>query len=425
MTECTENIDLPEENSIEEMIYDAEMIFKDKEKVKITYMPQRISEALHRKPVIKELQRCLLDIKRDIAPDNILIYGKMGTGKTLVTTLVLQDLKKVMGKLGKKVTYVSINCDRTSTENATIGRLKNELALELYGISKGSISNSKERNYEYFIKYFNDLDGVLIIFLDEISGVKDPNFINNITRIESAKTGLHPCLIMTTNDIYFKEILTGKTKSVLVDNEIIFEPYDAEQLADILKARAKKAFFPNVLGEMVIPLCSAIAAQENGDARKAMELLERSGEIAEQKKKSIVEEEDVRDANEKIELDRVASVVGTLPTQAKLTLYACILLVARNKKKTCTTGEIYNVYQQLANYIDVDILTQRRVTDLISELDTLGLINARIESKGRHGRMKTVIVHVPLNRGKEILLNDFRLKPLMDFKESTFKNMFE
>jgi Cdc6-like AAA superfamily ATPase len=72
---------------------------------------------------------------------------------------------------------------------------------------------------------------------------------------------------------------------------------------------------------------------KNGDARKAIELLEKSGEIAEAKEKSKVEEEDVREANEKIEIDRVASVVRTLPTQAKLTLYSCIFIIAESSKK--------------------------------------------------------------------------------------------
>ncbi|KKG04114.1 hypothetical protein DU80_07445 [Methanosarcina mazei] len=69
----------------------------------------------------------------------------------------------------------------------------------------------------------------------------------------------------------------------------------------------------------------------------------------------------------------------------------------------------------------MDILTQRRITDLISELDTLGLINATVESKGRYGKMKSVTVHMPLYQAKEVLLEDFRLKPLVDFKISVFK----
>jgi cell division control protein 6 len=409
-----------EENSIEEMWDDQKKIFKDKSVVKTSYVPDNISGALHRKDVIKEFQRCLIDVNRNLAPNNVIVYGKMGTGKTLVSTLVLTDLKKVAEKRGKKVTVIEIKCDELSTENAILGRLNNALMFELLGKSKVTIGNSKTRNNLYFNHYFNDLDGILIILLDEISGIKDPNLINNLTRTISTKNRQPPCLVMTTNDIYFKETLNGKTKSVLAENEIIFNPYDAEQLSDILKARAKLAFYPDVLGEMVIPLCSAFAAQEHGDARKAIELLCKSGEIAEEKGKSTVEEEDVRDANDRLELDRLASIVRTLPTQSKLTLYACLLLISRGSKKSCTTGEIYNIYRQLAHHIDVDILTQRRVTDLISELDTLGIINAIVESKGRYGRMKTVIIHGPLHQMRTVLLEDYRFKPLVDFKTSIF-----
>ena len=422
MVEDTEDI---EENSIEEMWDEQKIIFKDKSVVKTSYIPENISGALHRKDIIKEFQRYLIDVNRNLAPNNIIEYGKPGTGKTLVTKLVLNDLKKVAEKRGKKVTIIEIKCDELTTENAILGRLNNALMFELLGRSKVTIGNSKTRNSLYFKHYFNELDGILIIFLDEISGIKDPNLINNLTRTLSTKNGQPPCLIMTTNDIYFKEALSGKTKSVLAENEIIFNPYDAEQLSDILKARAKLAFYPDVLSEMVIPLCSAFAAQEHGDARKAIELLCKCGEIAEEKGKNIVEEEDVRDANERLELDRLAEIVRTLPTQSKLTLYACLLLISRGGKKTCTTGEIYNVYRQLAHHIDVDILTQRRITDLISELDTLGIINAIVESKGRYGRMKTIIVHGPLQQMKSVLLEDYRLKQLIDFKSSVFQKLFE
>jgi archaeal cell division control protein 6 len=416
-----------EENSIEGMWDEQKNIFKDKSVVKVSYVPDSISGALHRREAIRELQRFLIDVNRNLSPNPIIIYGKMGTGKTLVSRLVLNDLKMVADKKGKKVTVIEIKCDELSTENAILGRLNNALMFELLGKSKVTIGNSKTRNNLYFNHYFNELDGILIIFLDEISGIKDPNLINNLTRTISTKNGQPPCLVMTTNDIFFKETLDGKTKSVLAENEIIFNPYDAEQLSDILKARAKLAFYPDVLTEMVIPLCSAFAAQEHGDARKAIELLCKSGEIAEEKGKSIVEEEDVRDANERLELDRLSSIVRTLPTQSKLTLYAALLLIEKSatRKANCTTSEIYNVYRQIAHDIDVDILTQRRVTDLISELDMLGIINSIVVSKGRYGRTKTVVIHGPLHQMKIVLMEDYRLKQLLDFKTSVFHKMFE
>jgi len=105
----------------------------------------------------------------------------------------------------------------------------------------------------------------------------------------------------------------------------------------------------------------------------------------------------VRKAQEKIELDRVVEVVRTLPTQSKIVLFA-IMLLEKNGVRNINTGEVYNIYKRLCEEIDADILTQRRVTDLISELDMLGIVNAVVVSKGRYGRTKEISLSVPTRR---------------------------
>jgi cell division control protein 6 len=80
-----------------------------------------------------------------------------------------------------------------------------------------------------------------------------------------------------------------------------------------------------------------------------------------------------------------------------------------------STGEVYTAYKQMCADIGADILTQRRITDLISELDMLGIVNAMVVSKGRYGRTKAISVSVPENNTTNVLLEDYRLKPLENF----------
>lgn len=420
-----EMTDDTEGKSIEDIWNKKKNIFKNKALVKVSYLPENISDALHRGDVIRKLQNCLLDVSQNLAPNNIIIYGKMGTGKTLISNLVLKDLQTVATKKGIKVTVIEINCEDAKSETGVIGKINNNLLFELSGKLKVSIGNSKTRNNLYFNNYFNELDGILIIILDEIDKIKNPDMINKLARTISTKNGQPPCLIMITNDIYFKENLAGHTKSVLAENEIQFNPYDANQLSDILNARIKKAFYPNVVGEMVVPLCAALSAQEHGDARKAMNLLCKSGEVAENKGKEIIEEEDVREANEILEVDRVIEVVKTLPTQSKLTLYSCIIAIEEGRKNECTIGEVYNLYRFHARELDIDILTQRRITDLVSELDSLGIVNAIVTSQGRYGRSKKISINSRRENIKKTILQDYRLAHLVNIKStSVFYKMF-
>jgi cell division control protein 6 len=171
------------------------------------------------------------------------------------------------------------------------------------------------------------------------------------------------------------------------------------------------AFKEHALNPEVIPLCAALAAQEHGDARRALDLLRVSGEFAERVNADGVKEEHVRTAQMRIELNRVAEVIRTLPTQAKLVLYSIIAL-HQNGARSATTGEVNRVYETLCKQIELDVLTKRRITDLIMELDLLGIINTKVVSKGRYGRTKEISLSVPLDETFRVLLEDYRLEAL-------------
>jgi cell division control protein 6 len=253
--------------------------------------------------------------------------------------------------------------------------------------------------------------------MDEIDKLvrKGDDVLYNLSRINGDLKNARISLIGISNDLKFTEFLDPRVKSSLGEEEIIFPPYDANQIHDILEQRAGMAFKSNMLDETVIRLCAAFAAQEHGDARRALDLLRVSGEIAERTKSPVVEEKHVRVAQEKIENDRVVEVVRTLPTQSKLVLLS-VLLLSKIRNNNVSTGEAYTIYKQMCNDIGSDILTQRRITDLISELDMLGIINAMVVSKGRYGRTKEISLSVPMGDTKGVLMEDYRLKPLENYQ---------
>lgn len=268
-----------------------------------------------------------------------------------------------------------------------------------------------DRVYTTFFDAIDYHERVVVIMLDEIDKLVEKSgddTLYNLSRMNSDLDNSRVSIIGISNDLKFTDFLDPRVKSSLGEEEIVFPPYDATQLKDILQHRAEVAFKPNALSDDVIPLCAAFAAQEHGDARRALDLLRTAGELAERNRTNFVEETHVRSAQEKIELDRVVEVVRTLPTQSKLVLYAIILLEHQDVDNI-NTGEVFNIYKRLCSEIDMDVLTQRRVTDLISELDMLGIVNAVVVSKGRYGRTKEMSLSVPLEETKTVLLSDSRL----------------
>jgi cell division control protein 6 len=356
----------------------------------------------------------LVSALRGDTPSNILIYGKTGTGKTACTRYVGIELEHMSENMGVSCIVLYINCEVIDTQYRLLANLARQ-----FGEDIPMTGWPTDQVFSKFKEAIDSSKQVIIIILDEIDKLvkKGDDVLYNLSRINTELVNSKVSMIGVSNDLRFTDFLDPRVKSSLGEEEIIFPPYDAEQISDILRQRAAIAYKPDVLDDMVIPLCAAFAAQEHGDARRALDLLRVAGEIAERENQTLVEEENVRQAQEKIEIDRVVEVVRTLPTQSKLVLYS-IMILRQMGYKNVTTGEVYNVYRQLCQKIDMDVLTQRRVTDLMSELDMLGILNAVVVSKGRYGRTKEISLSVSVASTRQVLLEDYRLKPIANFKPS-------
>ena len=166
--------------------------------------------------------------------------------------------------------------------------------------------------------------GVLVIVLDEIDKLvkkSGDDTLYNLTRINTDLKNSKVSIIGISNDLSFKDFLDPQSPFILSEEEIVFPPYNAPRLVDILAQRADGAFVQGAIAEGVIPLCAALAAQEHGDARRALDLFRISGELADRDDSSQVSEEHVKQAQAKIETDSMIECIATLPTQSKLILY--------------------------------------------------------------------------------------------------------
>ncbi|UCH71619.1 MAG: orc1/cdc6 family replication initiation protein, partial [Thermoplasmatales archaeon] len=318
---------------------------------------------------------------------------KTGTGKTAVTKFVGDELLKKGEEKGKKVNFIYINCEVVDTQYRLLQNIANHFIDEWSERIPftGWPTDEVYTKLKYMIE---KQGGVTVVILDEVDKLKGDEALYNLSRINSDLKKAKISIVGISNDLKFTEFLDPRVKSSLGEENMVFPPYNAGELQDILKQRINIALKEKAIDEEVVPLCSALAAQEHGDARRALDLLRMSAELAERNKQFRITKKHVRLAQNKIEIDRVIEVVRTLPTQSKLIILALILQDKHNKKigtaGAITTGEIYGIYKELCKKTRTDILTQRRVADLISELDMLGIITARVISKGRHGRTREI-----------------------------------
>ncbi len=389
-----------------EELLKSEQIFKNRDVLRPAYTPEDLP---HRKEQIENIATILVAALRGETPSNLLIYGKTGTGKTAVVKYVGKELEEAAERQGTACAVLYLNCEVIDTQYRVLAHLARPFNREI-----PMTGWPTDQVYTEFKEAIDDRERAVIIILDEVDKLikKGDEVLYSLSRINSELNNAKVSIIGISNDLKFIEFLDPRVRSSLGEEENVFPPYNADQLKDILEQRAAMGFKEGTLGEGVIPLCAAFAAQEHGDARRALDLMRVSGEIAERHRESRVTETHVREAQDRIEMDRIAEVVRTLPTQSKLILYSTILLDGTVGGNDLTTGEVYNMYRRLCRSIDMTPLTQRRVTDLLSELDMLGIINAKVVSRGRFGRTREISLSVPVESTTSVLMEDYRLNTL-------------
>ena len=390
-------------------------LFVDKEVLRHDFRPKNLP---HRKNEIEKLTFNLVEALNGHIPSNMTLYGVTGAGKTAVTSYVCDELEAKGIELNRPVQSIMVNCRQIDTQYRVLSHLGNSL-LESHEIDEIPFTGwPTDRVFGELVRRMDKRGGVFVIILDEIDHLvrkAGDDLLYNLTSINASLKSARACVIGISNDLKFTDFLYPRVRSRLGQSDVVFNPYDAMQLQNILRQRAEGALVEGALDDSVIALCAAIAAQEHGDARCALDLLRVSTEKAEQSGDECVTQAHVRMAQHQLEADQMHPVLASLPSQQKLVL-AAILLNERNGLRNIQTGEVYDVYAQACRYVRQNPLTQRRVSGLISNLDMLGLITARTVSRGRYGRTKEINSCIPQNIDAEGIMVD---------SESQMKEVFE
>ena len=383
-------------------------IITNREILHFTYIPDLIP---HRNSEQEQITQTLIPILKHSRPSNLLVYGKPGTGKTLVVKKILSQIQKRVEKTNFPIKLVYANSKEETTLYGLLVSFGRELGLLDKELPSTGLAISEV--FKRLLKTIEENHYNVVFVIDEIDHLvhlisKTGNdVLYQLTRAnERLKKGTLT-LVGISNDLTFKDRLDPRVISSLGEEEIVFTNYTVEQLKKILEDRIQLAFIKGAIEESSVNLCAAMAGREHGDARRAIDLLRVAGEIAEREQSNIVNEEHVRKASQKIEEDKETTALRSYPLHEKL------LILAVMKASGLSTGEIYTAYKSLCKTIRQRELTQRRVTQMLSEIELSGIITGKIIHQGIHGRTKKYKLTLSPEMVKNTFKNELTLEDIL------------
>ena len=392
-------------SSFFETYLEKDQLFQNKGALLANYVPECVD---YRDEQIEAVAQILAPALKQDKPSNLFIYGKTGTGKTLSVQHITAQMLEITEKKEIQLHITYLNCKLKKVAD-TEYRLVAELARD-FGRTIPPTGLPTDEVYKLFFDSLDKRKGIIIIVLDEIDQLlkkAGDEILYNLTRINSELKNSQVAIIGISNDLLFTEGLDARVKSSLSEEELVFPPYNALQIQNILRQRSDEAFKKDALEQGVIEKCAAYAAREHGDVRRAIDLLRVAGELAERQNCVKVQIEHLDAAEDKIERDRIQDTVMTQPKQHQACLFSIITLFEhqdpKKKRPYGLTGEVYDVYKEICRKVGLRPLTQRRISDLITELDMLGIINAKIISKGRFGRTREIQLSIPSSTKPKII----------------------
>jgi cell division control protein 6 len=378
------------------------------ELLEVGHVPDQ-NRIIGRDDEMEQVASKLEPVIRKEPPSSFIIYGKTGTGKSLVSQSVANRAQRAATQNDVDVGVVYVDCSQHSTETqatSAVGRGLNDESESGFSIPR--VGLSRAHYYDYLWDTLDELYDSAIIILDEVDQLvndddSEAGVLMQLTRAkESGKISTDVGVVAVSNKINYRKSLNERVKSSLGDDELVFSPYDGAQLQDIMQARTD-AFRDGVLDSGVIPKTAALAAREHGDARRAIRILRNAGDIATKEGAKKVLEEHVDRAQKRAEADRLRELLSGLPPHSKYIVVALANLDTQNDSRDeFRTTEVYEAYETICESEASEPLGLDRVRDLLRELSFLEITESDKTGGGR-------------GRGS------FTLHTLMNSPEAVFK----
>jgi len=363
------------------------VIIRDGKKLSFDYVPEKL---VHREAQMSTLRLLFRPVFEDNRPETAFITGTVGTGKTATVKRFCLDMMRYGVEKGIPMDYVHVNCRQRNTENAVIlhvlrhydpGHPDRGFSVpDMLRTLRGILESKRIR---------------LVIVLDEADILIKRNSVDIIYQLmrfneENTSSSASISMVLISQEYVLNSLDPASLSTFKRTNTIRFDKYSRDELRDIVKMRADEALMQGRIREDAIDLIADISA-EWGDARFAIEILDKSARNGENKENGEVTAEEVRAAKALIYSAVTETKLFDLDINHKITLLAAARAI--KDKAYVNTGAVEKTYAVVCEEYGEKARQHTQFWTYVKNLEKIGLITTSVKGDADGGR--TTYISLP------------------------------
>lgn len=365
-------------------------VFKDLSKLDFDYVPDHL-------PGREEELKALTSIYRGLAlganREHALIWGPVGTGKTALAKRFCRDFSAVLqAKHGKRLDTVVINCRKRKTAG-----------LVLLGILTHFDPHYPDRGYSSgemlsdLRKLLQNRNAHALVILDEVDALLKTDgagLVYDLTRLndEHGPQWAGVSLLMVSQENVLGLLDAASLSTFKSTNALSVRPYDAPRLEKIVAQRVELAFQSGAMDPDTQCLVADLASEE-GNARLAIEILQKAGTLADDEQVRHVTADHVRAAKAEVYSYVTSTKLLQMPRHPLFLLVALARRLQRDGGAYATTGNVEDTYKRVCEEYGETPRAHTQVWKYLKQLQGAGLVVSRISGKGQTGT--TQLLSIP------------------------------
>lgn len=373
-------------------------VFKDETKLDITYIPNRLPHRDRELRLLMEFFSFILQFPGKMA-QRVIIFGDVGTGKTVLSQRFGVDITHEANKLGINLRYVHVNCRE----------YRGSLFLILYHIVSVFHPTFPRRGYSaeellrILLQILDEENAYVILALDEFESLverESSEAVYKLTRLQEIRQDKPQrlSLICILRDLKAIEQLDASTRSTLQSNIISLVKYSKQQLIDILNDRVSLAFKSLTVPEDTISLTAEIAFSEGGNARFGIELIWRAGKYADAEDLDVVTPECVRKAVSSIIPTMRKSDLASLSFHEKLFLLGIARIFKEGQKAYISLTDAEQAYAVVCEEFNMKPHSHTQLWKYLQTLSDVGIVETEVSAAGNRGRSTLIYLsRIPIH----------------------------